>query len=341
MKSTVSVPSPDVSQLNQAEFAQLAESHRRELQVHCYRMLGSLQDAEDLVQETLLKAWQKRNSYEGRAPFRAWLYGIATNACLDALARRPRRVLPPARQPASDPTQPPAPPIAEPIWLEPIPDEMTAGIESSPEARYETRESISLAFLAALQFLPARQRAVLVLRDVLDMPASQVADVLGTSVPSVNSILHRARAALEQRGVARRRESMRALPPEQPLRELLTRYVRAWENADVDALVSLLKQDATFPMPPMPQWFQGRDAIAAFVANAIFAGDARGRFRLLPAQANGQPAFAFYKLDDAGEAFIAFAIQVLTLEGNLIADVTTFATADLFKYFGFETTIAR
>jgi RNA polymerase sigma-70 factor (ECF subfamily) len=249
--------------------------------------------------------------------------------------------LPQSREPASDPALPIAPPINEPIWLEPIPDEMTAGIDSSPEARYETRESISLAFLAALQFLPARQRAVLVLRDVLDMSASQVADVLGTSVPSVNSILHRARAALDERAVARRRESMKALPPDRTLRELLSRYVRAWESADVDALVNLLKQDATFPMPPMPGWYQGKDAIAAFLANTVLTRDTLGQYRLLETRANGQPAFAFYKLDDSGGVFRPFSIQVVTFDGDLIQNITTFATPSLFKYFGFPQELAR
>ncbi len=320
--------------VSRGEFDGLATQYRRELQVHCYRMLGSLQDAEDLVQETLVRAWQKLDTYEGRASFRAWLYKIATNACLDALNRRPRRTLPQARQPASDPSQPLAPPIQEPIWLEPIPDELIAGIESSPEARHDARESITLAFLAALQVLPPRQRAVLILRDVLDMHADEVAKLLDLTVSAVNSLLHRARTTLAKHYAARGLESIHAEPEDEKMRELLDRYIRAWEDADVDALVALLKEDATLEMPPIPGWFQGKHAIATFFSTIILAGDGRGRYRMLPTRANGEPAFAWYQRDEASGAMKAFAIQVVKYEGDLIADTTTFADPALFKYFG-------
>jgi len=315
------------------EFEQLAEPHRRELQVHCYRMLGSLQDAEDLVQETLLRAWQKLDTFEGRASFRAWLYKIATNVCLDALDRRPRRSLPPETHRASDPTAPIKPPITEPIWLEPFPDDLLADESTSPEARYGARESITLAFLTALQILTARQRAVLILRDVLDWRAEEVAKLLELTVPAVNSALHRARVTMAKHYRDSRVDATRTDPGNPETRALLDQYVRAWENADIDALIALLKQDATFPMPPTPSWYRGRKSIRAFIASTILAGDARGRFRLLPTRANGQPAFGWYQRDESG-VYRAFAIHVLTFDGKLIADATTFPNAALFPKFG-------
>jgi RNA polymerase sigma-70 factor (ECF subfamily) len=319
---------------NQTDFSELAEPFRHELQVHCYRMLGSLQDAEDLVQETFLRAWQKLDTYEGRASFRAWLYKIATNACLDALDRRPRRVVPQNHQPASDPTMPPAPPITEPIWLEPIPDELIADIEASPEARYDARESITLAFLTALQVLPARQRAVLILRDVLDMRAEQVAQLLDFTVSAVNSAVHRARVTLAKHYRSRGVESIKAKSSDDQMRDLLDRYMRAWEAADVDALVALLKQDATFTMPPSPSWYQGKVSIRTFLSGLVELLNARGRWRFVPIRANGQPAFAWYQREKIGEPYRAFAIQVIAFDGDLIADVVTFMKSDLFSGFG-------
>jgi RNA polymerase sigma-70 factor (ECF subfamily) len=321
-----------VRPVNQAEFAKLAEPHRHELQVHCYRMLGSLQDAEDLVQEALLRAWQKIDTYEGRASFRAWLYKIATNACLDALDRRPRRKLPQANRSASDPAAPPAPPNTEPIWLEPIPDELIADVDTSPEARYDARESITLAFLAALQVLPPRQRAVLLLRDVLDVRAEQVGQLLDLTLSSVNSLLHRARVTLAKHYHARDVESIKAMPSDDQMCALLDRYVRAWEAADVDALISLLKEEATLAMPPSPSWYKGKAAIREFVAGMISLMNASGRWRFEPTRANSQPAFAWYQREADG-VFHAFAIQVVTFDGALIADMTTFMNPALFKYF--------
>ncbi len=315
------------------EFVALAEPHRRELQVHCYRMLGSVQDAEDLVQETLLRAWQKLDTYEGRSTFRAWLYRIATNACLDALDRRPKRTLPPARQPASDPSSSPAAPIMDPIWLEPIPDELLADEGVNPEARYDARESITLAFLTALQTLPPRQRAVLILRDVLDWHADEVARTLDLTIPAVTSALHRARTSLAKHYHGRSLDLIKAESPDDKTRELLNRYMGAWESADVEALIALLKEDATFQMPPFPAWYQGRLGIRTVVSTTILAGDARGRFRLLPTRANAQPAFAWYQRDEAGGVYRAFAIQVLMVDGDLLADITTFANPGLFRHF--------
>ncbi len=319
---------------DRTEFAKHAEPYRRELQVHCYRMLGSMQDAEDLVQETLLRAWQKLDTYQGRAPFRAWLYKIATNACLDALDRRPRRALVQRQQPASDPSAPPAPPISEPIWLEPIPDDLIADAQVSPEARFDAQESVTLAFLAALQVLPPRQRAVLLLRDVLDIHAAEVAQLLDMTLPSVNSALHRARTTLVKHYHRRGIQDVKGAPPDEKTRVLLEQYVRAWQAADIDALVALFRQDATYVMPPSPSWYQGKTAIRTFIAANILAGEAHGRWKLVPTRANAQPAIAWYLRQDPGGTYRAFAIQVLTFDGDLLADVTTFPNPGLFRFFG-------
>lgn len=297
-------------------------------------MLGSFQDAEDLVQETLLRAWQKLDTFEGRASFRAWLYKIATNVCLDALDRRPRRAMPTATHRPANPTAPIAPPITEPIWLEPYPDDLLADEASSPEARYGARESITLAFLAALQILPARQRAVLILRDVLDWSAEEAAHLLALTVPAVNSALHRARVTMAKHYRVRGVDSLRADPSDPETRALLDQYVRAWETADIDGLVRLLKKDATFPMPPSPSWYRGKDAIREFVATQILAGEAQGRFRLISTRANGQPAFGWYQVNETGKRYHAFAIHVLTFHGKLIADASTFPIPALFPKFG-------
>jgi RNA polymerase sigma-70 factor (ECF subfamily) len=324
---------------NQREFTNLTEPYRRELQVHCYRILGSLQDAEDIVQETMLRAWRRIDTYEGRASLRAWLYKIATHACLDALDRRPRRVLPATTHAASDPGQPPAPPTLEPIWLEPLPDDLVADSDAGPEARYTVRESVTLAFLAALQLLPPRQRAVLILRDVLDWSANEVAELLDMTVPAVNSALHRARATLARHYRADTPDTLKPPTSGDRLRALLDRYVRAWENADVAGLTALLKEDARFAMPPTVSWYHGRDAIGAFAARAVFTPDARGRFRLQATRANDRPAFAVYQRD-AGGTYQAFGIQVLTFAGDELADVTTFVDPALFPRFGLPQTLA-
>ncbi len=319
---------------NQTDFGKFAEQHRHELRVHCYRMLGSFQDAEDMVQETFLRAWQKLNMYEGRGSFRAWLYKIATNACLDALDRRPKRTLPAMHQEASDPTELPEAPVTEPIWLEPIPDDVIGEIDSGPEARCTARESITLAFLAALQLLPPRQRAILILRDVLDWQASQVAESLELTLSAVNSALHRARSTLAKNYRENEYRSSRQAQSDAAMRALLDRYVSAWENADLEGLVALLKEDAVFTMPPSPSWYRGKEAIRTFIANVALAGDARGRYRFVQTRANGQPAFGWYQRDDASGEFRGFAIQVLTFGADLISDVATFMIPDLLPRFG-------
>ena len=317
---------------NQTDFSKLVEPHRHELQVHCYRMLGSLQDAEDLVQETLLRAWQKLDTYAGRASFRAWLYKIATNACLDTLDRRPRRTLPPAYQVAADPNERPAAPITEPIWLEPIPDDLLADIDASPEARYDTRESITLAFLAAMQSLPPRQRAVLILRDVLDWHAEQVAQLLDLTVSAVNSALHRARVTLAKLYHTQGFDAMQTPPSDDVTRTLLDQYVSAWENADIDALVALLKEDAILSMPPSPSWYQGRDSIRAFVVTIVPRGVATGHWRFVPTRANGQPAFAWYQRDEH-RMYRAFAIMVVESQNALVSASHVFMNPALFTFF--------
>ena len=320
-----------------SEFSRLAEPHRRELQVHCYRLLGSLHDAEDLVQETLLRAWRRLDTFEGRASFRAWLYKIATNACFDALDKRPRRALPPDMHPPADPANPFEPPRLDPIWLEPLPDDLIADSGENPEARYSARESVTLAFLAALQSLPPRQRAAVILCDVLDWRASEAADCLALTVSAVNSALHRARATLTRLYHGQGREVVRATYDSRT-RDLLDRYMRAWEAADVDALVGLIKEDAVFAMPPMPTWFHGREAIRLVLLSVPFAGDARGRWRLISTRANGAMAVALYQRDQAGDGvYRGTGLQVLKAEGGAIAESIYFMDPKLLPLFGLPT----
>jgi len=325
---------------DKSAFGLLVEPHRRELLTHCYRMLGSFQDAEDQVQETLLRAWRRLDTYEGRASFRAWLYKIATNACLDALRQRSRRALPPDLRNASDPGEPILPPVLDPIWLEPFPDDLLAPSAANPEARYEAHESITLAFMTALQRLPPRQRSVLLFCDVLDWPANDVAGLLETTVPTVNSMLYRARSSISKNYTLQNRRDYRLAREKERTGELLRRYVQAWETADIDALVALLKEDAAFPMPPLPLWYRGRSAIRAFVSAVILSGEASGRWSLHPLKANGQPAYAWYQRDDSSGRYQAYAIQVLTIQDGLLSDVTTFGYPQLFPHFGLSLEIA-
>jgi RNA polymerase sigma-70 factor (ECF subfamily) len=322
---------------DQEAFAGLVEPYRRELYVYCYRMLGSLQDAEDAVQETWLRAWRRLETFHHHISFRAWLYRIATNACLDMLEKRPRRTLPAAVYPVDNPRGPIAAPIEDPIWLEPLPDEWLADEAANPEARYLLQESISLAFLVALHLLPPRQRAVLILREVLDWRASEVAHLLGLTVPAVNSMLHRARTTLAKHYQAGGREALELKPEDEAMRTLLNACVHAWETGNLAELIALLTDDAVLTMPPTPSWYQGREAIRTFLATSMFAGvGPRKGYRLIPTHANGQPALAIYRRTSADGAYLAYALQVLTIDraSGHIAEVTHFMFPELFARFG-------
>jgi RNA polymerase sigma-70 factor (ECF subfamily) len=310
---------------DEAAFRQLVEPHRRELHAHCYRMLGSVHDAEDALQEALLRAWRALSRFEGRSSLRSWLYRIATNASLDAIERRPKRVLP-VDYPPADPAAGPGEPLLESVWIEPYPDE-AMGIEdgfAAPEARYELRESVELAFIAALQHLPANQRAVLILREVLGFSARETAETLETSAASVNSALQRARATVEARLPERSQQvTLRALGDD-GVRELVEGYLDAWERHDVGAVVSMLTEDAAFAMPPLRDWFRGHDAIATFLSGWPLSG--QWRWRALRARASGQEALAFYSWDPETETFQRFALNVLTVRDGKIAEVDAFLT---------------
>jgi len=329
----------NLTTIDQQEFGALTEPHRRELYVHCYRMMGSVQDAEDMVQDTFLKAWRRRETFEGRASFRAWLYKIATNVCLDALEKRTRRVIPFTREGVSSLDQPIPPDVKEPIWLEPFPDEWLAWDDVGPDGHYVERENITLAFIAVLHLLPPRQRAVLILRDVLEWEASEVADLLGVTVASVKSALHRARQTM----TAHERANLEGIAPQtldHARQSLLENYVRAWQTADINGLLALLREDATFSMPPIPSWYQGRTTIGGLVRKTIFAGDSSGRWRLLPTRANGQIAFGLYRRDEAHGIYSAYGIQVLTFsDDGQIADIITFRHPTLIAAFKLQPTL--
>jgi RNA polymerase sigma-70 factor (ECF subfamily) len=305
-------------------FRGLVEPHRSELHAHCYRMLGSVHDAEDALQDALLRAWRGLPRFEGRSSLRSWLYRIATNTCLDVVARRPKRVLPIDYGPAADPHEGPGEPLVESVWVEPYADEML-GLEdgfAAPEARYERRESVELAFVAALQHLPATQRAVLILREVLGFSAREVAESLETTVASVNSALQRARKAVDERLPEQSQQATLRSLGDDGLREVVDSYVDAWDRGDVEAVVAMLADDATFSMPPLRTWFGGREEIAVFLAGWPLSGE--WRWRHLRARANGQPALAFYSWDTQEESYLPFALNVLTVRGARISDVTAF-----------------
>ena len=311
-------------------FRELTDPYHRELQVHCYRMLGSFQDAEDALQDTLLAAWQGFGGFEGRASLRTWLYKIATNRCLDArraASRRPAREwnVPNVERP--EPTR-----LGEVVWLEPFPDallEDVVDVPLGPEARYEQTESVSLAFVTALQVLPPRQVAVLILRDVLGFRASEVAGMLDSTVESVNSALKRARASLHRRHLP---AAGREPPPDAGSASedaIVAKFVRAWESADIDALLALLTDDVFISMPPMPFEYEGRDVVVRFCASLFGAGR---RFDLIPARANGQPAFGAYLRAPAGIRH-GTGLYALTLTGDRICAMTRFDSSVL-PWFG-------
>jgi RNA polymerase sigma-70 factor (ECF subfamily) len=319
--------------MSEQPYDRLVEPHRAELRAHCYRMLGSAQDAEDALQETMLRAWRGLPKFEARSSLRSWLYTIATNVCLKAIARRPKLVLPIDYAPAADPHDGPGP-IVESVWIDPYPD-AELGLDDAlagPDARYEQRESVELAFIAALQHLPARQRAVLILRDVLGFSAREAAGVLNATPASVDSALQRAHRTVDDRLPDRTQQATLRMLGDDRLRAIVDEYVAAWECADVDAVVALLADDAAMTMPPRPSWYRGPEAVAAFLRD--WALDGTTARRIVPTHANGQPALAHYTRNADGGAFVAHAIHVLTLAGAQIAEITVFLDPEAFPRFG-------
>ncbi|HEY0757392.1 MAG TPA: RNA polymerase subunit sigma-70 [Ktedonobacteraceae bacterium] len=315
-------------------FASLVGPYRRELLVHCYRMLGSFQDAEDLVQETLLRAWEKRATLVSPASYRAWLYRIATNLCLNMLTRVPKRFLPTDTQPQGDPRDPAAQRQREPIWLEPFPDDLLADQQTDPEDRALKREHLTLAFLVALQRLTPVQRAILLLREVLEWPAAEVAAWLDLSVVAVNSALQRARHALRK---FHKEDEVELAQPCQE-QDLLERYMVLWEQTDIPGLVALLREDAWFTMPPIPAWFLGRADIATAFSLRVFIADRQ--WRLLPTRANGSPACAFYRREVGADAYQLFGLMVLDVVGEQIASLVMFLELSSLAPFAFPPTLS-
>jgi RNA polymerase sigma-70 factor, ECF subfamily len=320
-------------------FRRIVEDHRAELHAHCYRMLGSLHDAEDALQDTLLRAWRGLPEFGGRSSLRTWLYRIATNVCMDVIARRAKRVLPIDYGPPSAPSTANGQPLVESVWVEPYPDQ-TSGLGdgyAAPDARYEQREAVELAFIASLQHLPATQRAVLILRDVLGFSAREVAESLETTVVSVNSALQRARRAVAERLPDRSQQAtLRSLGDER-MRRLVEAYIEAWGRADVDTIRELLAEDAVFSMPPWAIWWQGRDTIAGFSRAAVGACPVTRR---ITTRANGQVAIAAYGLDPLTGRYTASAIDVFTFDGPLIKEITAFVTPEIFPRFGLPSVLA-
>jgi RNA polymerase sigma-70 factor, ECF subfamily len=320
-------------------FRRLVEPHRPALHAHCYRMLGSLHDAEDALQDALLRAWRGLCGFDRRSALRSWLYRITTNACLDAIARRPKRVLPIDYGPPASVGDELGEPVTESVWVEPYPDEMI-GLEegyAAPEARYEQREAVELAFVAALQHLPPRQRAVLILRDVLSLSAKEVSSALGTSVASVNSALQRAHKAVEERLPQESQQATLRSLGDEGIRRVVDRFVDAFERGDVPAIVALLAEDATFAMPPFREWYRGRDAIAD---SWLMPGGPPPRLRYVPASANGQLALGTYAFDAERNRYLPIALDVLTLRGTRIADVIAFRMPEVFPRFGLPDELA-
>ncbi|MEV0733158.1 sigma-70 family RNA polymerase sigma factor [Polymorphospora sp. NPDC050346] len=319
------------------DFADLIERHRGELRVHCYRMLGSFDEAEDLVQETFLRAWRGRHGFQGHSSIRAWLYRIATNACLDALTGRARRVLPHHVGPPYDPGQP-QPAVVDPSWLQPFPDhlwEPVASHSDEPEARVVAKETLELAFLAAIQHLPPRQRAAVILHDVHGWPIRQTAQALDGSVASVNSALQRARATLRKHLPPGRADWAPSAPPTDEERMVLRRYMSAAERGDLAEIAELLAEDVRTTMPPYPEWLAGRPAVLAALSTSWdpTSPEYVGTFRMLPAQANGQLAAAAYVRRPEEHSYAPFAIGVLCVEKGQITEITAFHEPALFPAF--------
>ena len=303
-------------------FTALVEPHRKPLLVHCYRMSGSLDDAEDLVQETFLRAWNKLKSFDGSGSFRNWLYVIATRLWLDEARKRNKRILLPLDGDAADPDSPPQLPASPASWLDPLPESWLSSVTSSPESSYERRETISFAFMVALQKLNARQRVVLILREVFNWSAEDVANALELTVDSVNNLLYRARKKLEP-------SQFEGTPAP---KQYLNQFVHAWESGDVPSLIQLLHQKATFAMPPMGVWYAGRDSIQRALQNFVFVPDSK--WRLIPISANGHPAFGIYRGREAGESYQAFGLLLPIFATDQIVEVTAFLSPQLVTKFG-------
>jgi RNA polymerase sigma-70 factor, ECF subfamily len=310
-------------------FRRIVEPRRSELHAHCYRMLGSLHDAEDALQDALLRAWRGLPRFDGRGPVRAWLYKIATNACLDVISRRPKRVLPIDYAPSSDPHDGPGEPLIESLWVEPYPDEQL-GLDdgfAAPEARYEIRESVELAFVAALQHLPANQRAVLILREVLGFSAQEVSESLETTVASVNSALQRARKTVDERLPEQSQQATLRALGDQRLTEIVDGYMDAMQRGDIEAVVAMLAQDASWSMPPLASWYRGHEDLAVFLAVGPLSGN--WRWRHVRTTANGQPAVGCYTWREDEGCYRPFALDILSLRGGQISEVTAFITRSI------------
>ncbi len=322
----------DATRSREDDFGRLVEPHRAWLHAHCYRMLGSVHDADDALQEALVRAWRGLDRFEGRSSSRTWLYRIATNTCLDSIARRSKRVLPIDYGPSADPRAV-GEPLDDSVWVEPYPDAglATDDRHAAPEARYEQREAVELAFIAVLQHLPARQRAVLVLRDVVGFSANETAESLGTSRAAVNSALQRARKTMDQRLPTRSQQATIRSLGDDRLREVVDRFVDAFEQGHVKAIVALLAEDATFEMPPYADWCEGREAIGQ---SWLMPSGPPPRLRYVETSANAQPALGTYALDRTTGRYLPVALDVLTLDGDRLASVIAFRTPDLFPRFG-------
>ena len=316
-----------------ASFLAAVEPHRNALKLHCYRMLGSSHDGDDVMQEVLLRAWRAQSSLDDASRLKPWLYRIATNACLDELEKRPRRALA-FGEPSEDLRRPYPAPVDEPIWLEPIPDAWLERAEVDPASRYTLKESVALAFVGALQHLAARERATLLLRDVLGFSAEETAAALGLSVAAANSALHRARVAVEEKLAGGR-----AVERGEVDDATLAKYVRAWESADLEALVALLRHDVETTMPPIPAWVRGFEANARFYRDMI--PTMTSPLRVVPTRANGGPALAFYRATGPNDEYVLTAIQAIVLEGGGVKRIDHFLTREVFVAFGLPRELPR
>jgi RNA polymerase sigma-70 factor (ECF subfamily) len=319
---------------DEGAFGRLVEPYRRELQAHAYRMLGSLHDAEDAMQETLLRAWRGIGRFEGRSSLRSWLYTIATNNSLRLIERRPKRVLPIEFGPPADPHEDTGKPLTETTWIEPFPDERLAADESatSPEARYEQRESVELAFTAALQHLPGMQRAALIMSDVLGFKPSEIAEALEATPASIYSALQRARKATEERLPEQTQQESREEAGDKQIREIVGRFMEAWESADVEKISALLTDDCVLAMPPYAEWFNGRDAVLEFLPRGPLRP--QNRWKLVPTRANGQPALGCYYTQDDGAPRAEGIIVLSFSDQGVISQIDSFRDPQLFPKFG-------